>query len=55
MSRENDGIGAVGYAETDVPDRVEGAVKQQRLLATAPKEVTEDDLSRILSGSLELW
>jgi alcohol dehydrogenase class IV len=49
------GIGAVGYAEGDVPDLVEGAVKQQRLLATAPKDVTEDDLSAILEGSLELW
>ena len=49
------GIGAVGYGEADVPDLVEGAVKQQRLLATAPKDVTEDDLSRILEGSLELW
>ena len=49
------GIGAVGYTESDVPDLVEGAVKQQRLLATAPKEVTEDDLAAILSASLELW
>ena len=30
------------------PDLVEGAVKQQRLLATAPKDVTEDDLAAIL-------
>jgi hypothetical protein len=30
-------------------------VKQQRLLATAPKDVTEDDLAAILTGSLELW
>jgi alcohol dehydrogenase class IV len=49
------GIGAVGYAEPDVADLVEGAVKQQRLLATAPKEVTEDDLEGILTRSLELW
>jgi hypothetical protein len=34
---------------------VDGAVKQQRLLATAPKPVTDDDLASILSGSLELW
>ena len=40
------GLGAVGYAEGDVDDLVEGAVKQQRLLATAPKDVTEDDLAR---------
>jgi hydroxyacid-oxoacid transhydrogenase len=49
------GIGAVGYAERDVPDLVEGAVKQQRLLATAPKPVTEDDLAGIITASLELW
>ncbi len=49
------GIGGVGYVEGDVPDLVEGAVKQQRLLATAPKDVTEDDLAGILQGSLELW
>jgi alcohol dehydrogenase class IV len=50
-----DGLGAVGYDEGDVDDLVEGAVKQQRLLATAPKDVTEDDLAAILRGSLELW
>ena len=49
------GIGAVGYTEADVPDLVDGAVKQQRLLATAPKEVTEEDLAAILTASLELW
>jgi alcohol dehydrogenase class IV len=49
------GIGAVGYAAGDVPGLVEGALKQQRLLATAPKPVTGDDLAAILAGSLELW
>jgi len=45
----------VGYGEADVPDLVEGAMKQQRLLATAPREVTEDDAARILRRSVELW
>jgi hydroxyacid-oxoacid transhydrogenase len=49
------GIGGVGYDEGDVDDLVEGAAKQQRLLATAPKPVTDDDLAAILRGSLELW
>ena len=49
------GIGGVGYDEGDVDDLVDGALKQQRLLATAPKDVTEDDLATILRGSLELW
>ena len=49
------GGGAVGYAEPDVDDLVEGTLMQQRLLATAPREATAEDLARILRGSLELW
>jgi alcohol dehydrogenase class IV len=49
------GLGAVGYGEDDVSDLVEGAMKQQRLLATAPREVTEEDAAGILERSLELW
>jgi hydroxyacid-oxoacid transhydrogenase len=49
------GIGEVGYAEADVPGLVEGAMKQQRLLATAPKPVTEDDLAAIFTRSIANW
>ena len=49
------GIGAVGYDESDVPDLVQGTMKQQRLLATAPKDVTEDDVAGIFTRSLSLW
>ena len=49
------GIGAVGYGEDDVPGLVEGTMKQQRLLATAPKDVTEDDVAGIFRRSLTLW
>jgi alcohol dehydrogenase class IV len=49
------GIGAVGYTEADVDDLVEGTMKQQRLLATAPRDVTEEDAASILRASLELW
>ncbi|MEX1178678.1 MAG: hydroxyacid-oxoacid transhydrogenase [Nitriliruptor sp.] len=49
------GVGGVGFDEGDVPDLVEGTMKQQRLLATAPKPVTEDDLAGILTRSLALW
>jgi hydroxyacid-oxoacid transhydrogenase len=45
----------VGYSEADVPDLVDGAMKQQRLLATAPKDVTEDDLAGVLTRSIALW
>jgi alcohol dehydrogenase class IV len=49
------GIGAVGYGEDDVPDLVEGTMKQQRLLATCPKPVTEDDVAGIFRRSVSLW
>jgi alcohol dehydrogenase class IV len=49
------GLHAVGYEEGDVGALVEGAMKQQRLLATSPKEVTEDDLAGIFTRSLWLW
>jgi hydroxyacid-oxoacid transhydrogenase len=49
------GIGAVGYTEADVPDLVPGTMKQQRLLATCPRPVTEDDIADILTKSITNW
>jgi hydroxyacid-oxoacid transhydrogenase len=49
------GIGGVGFHAGDIPDLVAGTMKQQRLLATAPKPVTEDDVAGILDRSLALW
>ncbi|MGC9668384.1 hydroxyacid-oxoacid transhydrogenase [Planosporangium sp. 12N6] len=49
------GIGAVGYAESDVDSLVAGAMKQQRLLATAPRPATSDDVAGIFVRSLILW
>ena len=49
------GISAVGYDDGDVDALVEGTLKQQRLLATAPREADADDLAGILHRSLELW
>jgi alcohol dehydrogenase class IV len=49
------GIGAVGYGTGDIDALVEGTMKQQRLLATAPRPVTEEDAAGILTRSIELW
>src|SRR3954452_2632412 len=49
------GIGAVGYTEADVPELVPGTMKQQRLLATCPRPVTEDDSAAIFGRSIENW
>ena len=49
------GLAEVGYADADVDDLVDGSLQQQRLLATAPREVTGDDLAGVFRGSMELW
>ncbi|KQY56825.1 hydroxyacid-oxoacid transhydrogenase [Nocardioides sp. Root140] len=49
------GLAEVGYADGDVDDLVAGALKQQRLLATAPREVTGDDLAGVFRNSMEHW
>jgi hydroxyacid-oxoacid transhydrogenase len=49
------GLAEVGYGDADVPDLVTGAVQQQRLLATAPRSPTEEDLAAVFLRSMELW
>ncbi len=49
------GIGAVGYDESDVPDLVSGTMKQQRLLATCPRPAGEEEIAQIFRNSIENW
>jgi hydroxyacid-oxoacid transhydrogenase len=49
------GIAELGYDERDVPDLVEGARKQERLLVVSPREVTDADLGHILNASMTNW
>lgn len=49
------GLAEVGYTDSHVDGLVEGAVKQERLLATAPKEVRPEDLAAVIRGSLHHW
>jgi hydroxyacid-oxoacid transhydrogenase len=49
------GLAELGYGAADVDDLVEGALAQQRLLATAPVDVTPDDLATVFTDSLEHW
>ena len=46
------GIAELGYGEEDLPALVEGARRQQRLLAVAPREPSDGDLADILRASL---
>ena len=49
------GVRGVGFDEGDIDGLVEGTMKQQRLLATAPKPVTEDDVAAIFRRLMQLW
>jgi alcohol dehydrogenase class IV len=49
------GLAEVGYGDADVDDLVTGAMQQQRLLATAPRAVREEDLASVFRASMEHW
>jgi hydroxyacid-oxoacid transhydrogenase len=49
------GAAAVGYSETDIPDLVDGTLKQQRILSMAPRDVTAEDLATIFRDSMSIW
>ncbi|WP_395695997.1 hydroxyacid-oxoacid transhydrogenase [Nocardioides sp.] len=49
------GLAEVGYGDADVDDLVAGALQQQRLLATAPRSPTDEDLAAVFRDSMEHW
>jgi alcohol dehydrogenase class IV len=49
------GLTELGYTEDDIPALVEGVLKQERLLAVAPKAVGEEDLRHIITASMQNW
>ena len=49
------GIGGVGYTEGDIPDLVEGARHQERLLTISPRPVRDEDLAAIFAQSIGNW
>jgi hydroxyacid-oxoacid transhydrogenase len=49
------GLAELGYGEADVDGLVEGAMRQQRILAIAPRPVGPDDLAMIFRESMRNW
>ncbi len=49
------GIGDLGYGESDIPGLLEGVLKQQRLLVVSPRKPEKEDLIRILKDSIQNW
>jgi alcohol dehydrogenase class IV len=49
------GLSAMGFTETDIPQIVEGTLKQQRLLVGCPRKVGEKELTQIARESMKYW
>jgi hydroxyacid-oxoacid transhydrogenase len=49
------GIGGVGYGESDLDALVAGAFPQQRLLKNAPREISEQTLKDLFRGAQSYW
>jgi hydroxyacid-oxoacid transhydrogenase len=49
------GVAEFGYSEDDIPELVQGALKQERLLAVAPREIGEQDVRNIVTASMRNW
>lgn len=49
------GLAEFGYGDGDVDGIVSGTMQQQRLLATAPREITEEDLAGVVRASMHHW
>lgn len=49
------GIAELGYTEDDIPALIDGALKQQRLLAGSPKEVDAKVIEGVLRESMRNW
>ena len=49
------GLAEIGYGEADVTGLVSGTMQQQRLLATAPLQITEEDVAGVIRASMQHW
>lgn len=49
------GLSQFGYSEADIPQLIDGTLKQQRLLVGSPRRVGERELSQIARESMSLW
>ena len=49
------GLGAIGYKESDSRLLAKGAMPQHRVIKLSPRPVTEADLTQIFMESMTLW
>ena len=49
------GVGGVGYDESDVAALTKGAWAQQRLMTNAPRDISEADVAELYRGAMRYW
>ena len=49
------GLEALNYTSSDIPDLIEGTTKQQRLLVNSPRSVSKQDLGDIFQQAMRYW
>jgi hydroxyacid-oxoacid transhydrogenase len=49
------GLAAVGYTTTDIPQLVKGTLPQHRVTKLSPRAAGEDDLSSLFEASMKAW
>ena len=49
------GLKGVGVTQNDIPNLVEGALPQHRVIKLSPKPITEKDLTQLFEASMTLW
>jgi alcohol dehydrogenase class IV len=49
------GLTELGIEETEIPQLVQGTLKQRRILSCSPRPVTAKDLEQIFLDSMNLW
>lgn len=49
------GLSGLGYTEADIPALATGAMKQQRLLINAPRDVTHEQMEQLFLDAMSYW
>ncbi len=49
------GLRAIGYSASDIPDLVEGTLPQHRVTKLCPRPATADDLAALFDASMTCW
>lgn len=49
------GLNALGFTTDDIPELVKGTLPQERIIKIAPRQQSEEDLSRLFENSMTIF